>query len=673
MAFTDRSFKIRSIGARLQLATLVAVGAVGLLLCVAYVAESERLTEARLGLLRSVVQSASGIASTFQKQEQDGILDHAEAQRAAAFAIGAIRYSGGEYVWINNLQPSMVMHPLKPELNGSDLSDYKDPNGKRLFVVAADVVRANGSGVVDYLWPRPGSGAAVPKLSYVAGFKPWGWVIGTGVYVDDLVEARFHLAIMLAGIGVGVGLLVGGAIWMVGRSVSKPAIYLTAVTDRIAAGDLETQVTGQDRKDELGALARALTVLRHNAREQRVLEEAAHDTRAARDRLQVSMDRHTQEFGETVSGVLSRLTLAAETMSGTAQTLTDGTERTRLTAAATADGSNEAARDLATVAAATVQMSASVDEIARQVSHATTATQAAVSRAADTDASFVQLNETACRIGDIVGVISGIAAQTNLLALNATIEAARAGEAGRGFAVVANEVKALANQTARATEEIRQNIDAITAATGETAVAIREVSTAIHAVNGVATAIAAAIEEQGAVTREIASSIQAVSSSGERTASAMAEVASIAQRSGSMGQVVLKASDDLGSVANTLRAEVDAFFSAIPTEEAHRRRYQRVDGHQMAAVLVVSGREIQAVTKDISRGGAAFNAEWTGVAGEALAVLFTGQRDRVSARVLRSTDGALVVTFQQDKENLLHIDSLMDRMTGFRSGEMYAA
>ncbi len=655
----------RTIGARLQWATAAAVISVSVLLVSIYVVDSARIGEARTTLLRSIVDSATAIAASFEKEERAGHMTRAEAQRAAAEAIGAIRYLGGEYVWINDLHPTMVMHPIKPELNGKDLGAMMDPNGKHLFVAFADTVREKGAGEVDYLWPRPGAEAPVPKLSFVQGFQPWGWVIGTGVYIDDLAAARRRMALSLTGLGAAAGLIVGVVIWSLGRGITRPVRDLAAVTERLSGGDLTVAVTGTGRGDEFGTLARALEVLKGNSLERVRLERVADDERAAKDRRQAAMDHLTRDFGEVISAVLARLTQAARTMSETARAMTDGTTRTRDSVTRTAEGSTGSARDLATVASATVELSSSVDEIARQVAHATGATRDAVERTAETDATFLRLSHMAGRIGDIGGVIASIAAQTNLLALNATIEAARAGDAGKGFAVVANEVKALATQTGRATAEISENVAAIRSATDQTALAIREVCSAVERVDSVSAAIAAAIEEQGATTRDIANNVRNVARTSERTSADMMDVAAIADGTGEMSQSVLAASGDIAEVAATLRDEVDQFLKTMSRDEGYRRRYERLPGNAAQATLVTrDGRRAEASVQDISRGGAALRCSFECGAGDPIELMLPGTPDRIGARVVRNGAGTLAIAFQQDDRNMSIVDLAIAAVSG---------
>jgi methyl-accepting chemotaxis protein len=659
--FAGNAVTTRSIGFRLQLATAAAVLAVAALLGAIYTVESTRIGDDRAALLQAVASTAVGIAGGYEQQEKAGTLTRADAQHAATVAIGAMRYFGDEYVWINDLHPRMVMHPIKPELNGQDLTEMKDPDGKHLFVAFADTVRTQGAGIVNYMWPRPGSEQPVPKLSYVRGFAPWGWVIGTGVYSDDLATTRWHMAEALAGLGAAAALIVGVVIAMLARSVVRPMQSLTASTTLLSDGNLSVTVPGLARTDELGTLARTLAVLQDSARERVRLEAAAATDRAVKDRRQAAMDRHTNDFGEVISGVLTRLTEAAGTMSETARGMADVSASTLFNAAQTAEGSTVAARDLATVAAATTELSASVDEIARQICDTAVATREAVGRAEETQATFIQLAGLSERIGDVGRTISGIAGQTNLLALNATIEAARAGAAGKGFAVVASEVKALAGQTARATAEIGEKVAGIGAATRHTDEAIHAVGIAIARVDSIAAAIAAAIEQQGAATREIAQTVQSVAATSERTATAMTNVAATTERSDMMGQGVLTAATDIGEVAGTLRAEVDQFLQAMMADGSqHARRWERVSGQGAAATLHVPGADQVSVTiEDISCGGAALRSAWTGEVGTPVHLTLAGGAARIAARVVRHAGGVVALTFRQDEGTLAAADATM--------------
>lgn len=436
---------------------------------------------------------------------------------------------------------------------------------------------------------------------------------------------------------------------------------LTAATESLSRGDLTANVPGQSRSDELGALARALEVFKATALANIRLERQTAAERAAKDRRQVVVDPHTKDFGSIISAVLARIILTVERMGETARSLADSTERARASAAQVAGGSSASSNDLSTFAAATVELSASVDEIARQVTHAMTATQNAAGRAVETDATFVQLARMATQIGDVAQMISGIAAQTNLLALNATIEAARAGEAGTGFAFVANEVKQLAGQTAKATAEIGEKVADIQSATQQTAAAIREVGTAIAKIDSVSAAIAAAIEQQGATTREIAASVQTVARSSEITAAEMSEMAAISDGTGSMSQTVLAASEELGGVASTLRAEVEDFLRLMAQDAADPRQYERIPG-QAARVIIMTpdGQSITATIDNVGRGGLGLRCAWAGEPGLPVKIQLPGSGEPANGRVVRQGDGIVAVNFRQDEATLARIDRALD-------------
>jgi len=640
----------RSIAMRLHLTTVTAVVAIACLLVAAYAVESERTQQSKVSELRDVVQAATGIVAGYQQAESAGRLSRAEAQRTAIAALRAIRYGSGDYVFVHD-EHRMIMHPIKPEIEGADIARFRDPNGKQIFVVMADVARNSGSGLVDYMWPRPGSAAPVPKLTYVQWCPPWGWVIGTGVYVDDLIAGRRALAASLGVVGLVIAVLVGTVTWMLGRSVAVPTRRLTVATEQLSRGELATQVPGTTRGDELGALARALLVLRENGVERLRLERASADQRGISDRRQLAMQQHTHDFAAVIAGVLASLIKSAEQMRITAENMSNGTLRTRESAERTAQSSQVSARDLATVASATVQLSSSVEEIARQVDNATAATREAIERSSETGETVVRLAGMAELIDADGIMIAGIASRTNMLALNATIEAARAGEAGRGFAVVAGEVKALAAQTARATAGIGENVGTIRASTELTAKAIEAVTAAIARVDAVSTAIAAAIAQQSATTREIAESVQGVARLGEQTAAAMAEVATISQASGEMSASVLSVSAEIGAVTAQLRDEVDHFLGSMKGNENLGRKYERIPARGATAALLAPGHDtLDATLIDISVGGASLRCECSGNPGEEVQLVFPGTHTPVSARIVRQASGVTAVAFRQNDE-----------------------
>ena len=652
------------VAVRLHFATFVAIGTLIAWSLGAFVFEAHRTEDMRLAKLRTVVETAVSIASDQDAKARAGQISTDAAKTATLAALKALRYDGVEYVWVNDMDARMIMHPIKPALDGTDVSTMADPNGFHLFVAFADTVRKNGSGMVNYLWPRPGSEQPVPKMSYVQGFAPWGWVIGTGVYIDDLAAERFRLGTWLAGSTALAGLFLGALIWLLGRGVAGPVRALTVVTTDLADGRLDTEIPGANRKDEFGALARALTVLRDVSRDRVRLEQNAELERKAKDRRQAAIEMHTQEFGTSASGVLAMLANAAEALTESARTTASAAERTRLRAAETTSGAAEATSSLATVAAAAEEMAASAAEISRRVRQVTDAANEAVQSAQQSDATVQALVGAAGEIGTVVGLINDIASQTNLLALNATIEAARAGEAGRGFAVVASEVKALAAQTHSATEEVIGRISAIRTSTEQASQAIGTMTQAIGLVHSAAADIAVAIEQQGAATREIAGTVHTVTGATQTATTAMSELTGIAEESGLASRTVLEAAEDIRAQASAMRAEVDHFLEAARAAGEDRRRYERISGRDTPVTIRTErgAMSIETQVVDISFGGAMLTARLDLPPGT-LVIVDLGRGAQAPARIARNTPRGSAIAFRQDEATLRVIEGLVATLT----------
>ena len=445
------------------------------------------------------------------------------------------------------------------------------------------------------------------------------------------------------------------------RVISRRLVGMTAAMRRLAGGDLIAEIPATDRNDEVGQMAQAMLVFRQNAQEARALQAAADQAHVLKERRQAAMDRHTQDFGTSAAGVMANLARSAETMRAVAAQMQTAAQSARDGATRTAEGATVSAQNLASVAAAAEQMSASIREISQQVARATQAAHTAVERASDTDIKVAGMAELAARIGDVVRLISDVAGRTNLLALNATIEAARAGDAGKGFAVVAGEVKALATQTAKATDEISTQITAIRAATADAVSAVREVGTAIGQVEEVATAIAAAVEEQASVTQDIVASVHSVTAATQEATKAMQEVSTASEHTDAASGKVLEGADAVGRDADIMRNEVTEFLKAMAsTSEEDRRRYERVAGNGAQAVLRVPGGAAQRVTiKDISRGGVSLRCDWSADAGTEVQVELPGTDGSLGARTVRSARGELALAFRQDAAMLRRVDQAL--------------
>ncbi|MGY3486532.1 methyl-accepting chemotaxis protein [Bradyrhizobium sp. USDA 4011] len=543
----------------------------------------------------------------------------------------------------------MIKHPIKPELDGKDLRDIRDPTGKQLFVEFAEIVKRNGEGFVDYQWPKPGLDTPQPKLSFVAGFQPWNWVIGTGVYVDDLQaqvwERVRSIIIVAAAIVMSVGLIT----LLLARRISGALVTMTSALNRLSGGDFDMKLPGLERSDELGDMARSIEQFRVRAAEKvrdevRQDEERRRATEEARasalQQMAANVENATKvAVGEVASGT-DRMARNASMMRDTALTL----ERNSSSVAAAAE---EALANAQTVARASSQLATSISQIVDQVGASRSLTLEAVTASTQAQATIVKLSEAASKVGTVTSLISEIAAQTNLLALNATIEAARAGTAGRGFAVVAVEVKSLAEQTARATNEIAHQITEIQEATHASVASMGTIGEVIRSV--VSAAISAAVEEQNVVTADISRTVEETSHAAREVASQIASVSAEAVETGRRASEMHDGSTAIAEKVAELRTTLIRVIRTSTTD-VDRRRSSRV-ALRRSGTLVWRSETKDIKVRDVSMEAVSIECALPDAAtGEPVELAIDGLSFRLGGVVARMDPGAVLINLNLSAE-----------------------
>jgi methyl-accepting chemotaxis protein len=485
--------------------------------------DSQKVAEAYKEKLKNIVDiSYNAIKSTYNKSD----LTVDQKKQSALTIIKDMRYNNNGYLWINDMHPRMVMHPIKPSLNGKDLSDFKDPNGKHLFNEFVKVCRENGEGFVDYMWPKPGHDKPVSKLSYVKLFKPWKWIVGTGIYLDDIKaleiqktkEIKSTIAKQrneLISIILILLLLGTGVITYISRKITVPIKHASEMLKDIAQGEGDlTKRLKVETKDEVGAMAEWFNKFIDAIKN--IIKEVVQNA------------NQVKEASGELSKISRQMTSSAEQTSEKANVVASAGEEMSSSMTSVAAATEEAATNLNMVATAAEQMIATINEIAQNTEKASSITGEAVVQTQSASNKVDELGNDANEIGKVVETITEISEQVNLLALNATIEAARAGEAGKGFAVVANEIKDLAKQTADATQEIKDKIGAIQGSTDATVLEIGQILKVINNVNDIVSTIATAVEEQSVTTKEIAENVVHASQGIQEINESVAQSSSVA-------------------------------------------------------------------------------------------------------------------------------------------------
>ncbi len=510
--------------------------------------------------IRSVVQSAKSIAADYDRRAKAGEMSVEEAQERAHAAISALRYNGKSYIFVYQSDGNTVVHPVHPR-NGNRF-DARDPSGRYLVRELIQTAVKNGSGYVTY-GQEDKNGDFFEKTSYVERYGPWDWIFGSGVLMVNKDAVFRREAINSASLTLGFMVLALIVSFFLARSLASPIRRLNEQMALIAEDNLDEDIEGVDRVDEIGEMSRAVEVFRNNARERRRLEGMSQEEHIARQKRQNQVETLIEEFKSDVEAAMLVLGENSGRMDEAAKSLKSNAEHTESSAGQASDASQQASQNVQTVASAAEELAASIGEITRQVSQSNDVVTKATTSAKQSNAKVASLDEAAQKIGEVIVLIQAIAEQTNLLALNATIEAARAGEAGKGFAVVAAEVKELANQTSKATEEISAHVGAIQGSTKDMVDVIDEIATIMEEVNGYTTAIAGAVEQQGFATKEISVNVQAAANGTQQASANMIELTTTATDTSRTAELVLDASGQVSSSTSDLSERITRFLSRV--------------------------------------------------------------------------------------------------------------
>jgi len=526
--------------------------------------------------IQHAVESVWGIVDHFAQQEAQGTVTREQAQSLAMNAVKSTRFAEDNYFWINDLKPAMVMHPVSPELDGKNLSGNKDPNGKALFVEMAQVARDSGAGFVNYQWAKPGFKQPVDKVSFVKLVPEWGWIVGAGLYLDDVQAALGKImwtaiAVVAAAI---VGILV--LVTLMTRSITGPLNKTVNMLQELGRGHLSNRLH-LTRKDEIGQMAKAMDEFAENMQNEivtplRKLADGDLDFEIRPYDDQDALRGAMKKVGDDLNNIMGRIQSSGTQISGGANQVAD-------TSQSLSQGATEQASSLEEIAASMNEMAS---QISMSADNAQSANDLAVGmKQAATEgsermrrmmAAMDEVNEAGQSISKIIKVIDEIAFQTNLLALNAAVEAARAGQHGKGFAVVAEEVRNLAARSAKAATETSQLIEGSVSKASNAGEIAAQTGTSLEQMVAEVTKVSDLVGEIAAAAREQAEGIGQVNEG-------LGQIDQVTQQNTANAEESAAAAEELSSQAESLR-QMLARFTLRHQQTARMQSEQPVSRHE---------------------------------------------------------------------------------------------